>query len=99
MINPMNKIHYDDEFDENKCYVIIRGTNVCCPDRSCRYFLHSQDDLNCAIVAARSGPKTLQEIGDYYGISRMRICQIEKSILGKLRKNSPAIVAFDESSS
>ena len=95
----MNKTDDDNKFDANKCYVIIRGANVCCPDKGCRYFLHSHDDLNCAIVAAQSGPKTLQEIGDYYGISRMRICQIEKTILGKLRKNSPPIVAFDESSS
>lgn len=95
----MNNIHDDDELDSNKCYVIVQNANVCCPERSCRYFLHAPGDLNCAIVAAQDGPKTLQEIGDYYGISRMRICQIEKSILGKLRKNSPPIVAFDESSS
>ena len=94
----MNKTHDDDEFDANKCFVILRSANVQCPDRECRYFLRSDRDLNCAIVAAQAGPKTLQEIGDYYGISRMRICQIEKSILGKLRKNSTSIVAFDESS-
>jgi hypothetical protein len=96
-MNSMNKTN-DNKYCD-KCYVIMSDAGVCCPDRSCRYFLHSTEDLNCAIVAAQSGPKTLQEIGDYYGISRMRICQIEKSILGKLKKNSPPIVAFDESSS
>ena len=94
----MNKIHDCNDIDANKCFVILRTANVHCPDRGCRYFLRSDQDLNCAIVAAQAGPKTLQEIGDYYGISRMRICQIEKSILGKLRKGSTSIVAFDESS-
>jgi hypothetical protein len=94
----MNKTHDGNDCDTNKCFVILRTADVQCPDRGCRYFLRSDRDLNCAIVAAQAGPKTLQEIGDYYGISRMRICQIEKSILGKLRKNSTPIVAFDESS-
>jgi len=30
---------------------------------------------------------TLQEIGDVLGLTRMRICQIEKSILEKIRKS------------
>ena len=94
----MNKTHDGNDCDTNKCFVILRTADVQCPDRGCRYFLRSDRDLNCAIVAAQAGPKTLQEIGDYYAISRMRICQIEKSILGKLRKNSTPIVAFDESS-
>lgn len=49
------------------------------------------------MIAAESGPKTLQEIGDYYGISRMRICQIEKSLMERL-KNSRVLKEFDPSS-
>ena len=30
---------------------------------------------------------TLQEIGDVLGLTRMRICQIEKAILEKIRKS------------
>jgi len=32
--------------------------------------------------------KSLQEIGDKLGLTRMRICQLEKLILEKLRKDS-----------
>jgi DNA-directed RNA polymerase sigma subunit (sigma70/sigma32) len=39
---------------------------------------------NCAIIAAKSGPMTLQEIGEVFDVTRMRICQIEKTILKKL---------------
>lgn len=30
---------------------------------------------------------TLQEIGDLYGLSRMRVCQIEKKIISSLTDN------------
>ena len=38
---------------------------------------------NCVIIAAQTGPKTLQEIGEVFNITRMRVCQIEKSIISK----------------
>jgi DNA-directed RNA polymerase sigma subunit (sigma70/sigma32) len=43
--------------------------------------------LNCSLIASEEGPLTLQEIGDCFGLSRMRICQIEKGIFKKIRKN------------
>ena len=48
------------------------------------------------MLAAEDGPKTLQEIGDVFGVSRMRICQIEKSILAKLRKSKAGFDEFND---
>ncbi len=85
----------NNDKETKKCYNLVQDSKKPCPKSSCRHFLSSEADLNCAIIAAQDGPKTLQEIGDYYGISRMRVCQIEKSILKKLRKDSKPISDFD----
>ena len=79
------------------CYQKIAESNSPCPKSGCRHFLNSKNDLNCSIIAANDGPKTLQEIGDYYGISRMRVCQIEKSILKKLKMDSKKLNSFGPS--
>jgi DNA-directed RNA polymerase sigma subunit (sigma70/sigma32) len=49
--------------------------------------MSSEKYLNCSMLASKAGPLTLQEIGDCYDLSRMRICQIEKGIFKKLRKS------------
>ena len=85
------------ETTDRKCYQIVAAEKKACGERDCRHFLLCDKDLNCSIIAAQSGPKTLQEIGDYYGISRMRVCQIEKSILKKLKSGAKKINAFDPS--
>jgi DNA-directed RNA polymerase sigma subunit (sigma70/sigma32) len=45
---------------------------------------------NCIInkVNNTTADLTLQDIGDIFGITRMRICQIEKQTLNKLSKKS-----------
>jgi len=80
-----------------KCVLKVKSDNSPCSQGDCRHFLNCEADLNCSIVASEQGPKTLQEIGDYYGISRMRICQIEKALLKKL-KGAKNLHDFDPSS-
>jgi len=43
-----------------------------------------KDSLNCAIIGAEKGKWILKDIGEIFGVTRMRICQIEKEILKKL---------------
>jgi DNA-directed RNA polymerase sigma subunit (sigma70/sigma32) len=43
--------------------------------------MEHNESLNCAIIEAEKGEHTLQEIGDIFGVTRMRICQMEKTIM------------------
>lgn len=84
--------------DDLTCISIIKESRAPCKKTTCRYHLQGEKGLGCALIAAEEGPLTLQEIGDFYGISRMRVCQIEKAILKKLRSQKGPLEDFDPSS-
>ena len=69
-----------------KCFEYYAKSDNHCQKKSCRYWINCESDQNCTINSAKKGPKTLQDIGKIYNITRMRICQIEKSILAKIKK-------------
>jgi len=77
------------------CYDAVRQKKEPCKNNGCRHFLNSEKNYNCALLAAEQGPLTLQEIGDIFGVSRMRICQIEKAILKKLKKSNKTLANLD----
>jgi hypothetical protein len=73
---------------------IVKGTTcfaqqelhkVPCDRTNCRKWFESPDDFNCVLLAARKGPQKQEQIGKYFGLTRMRVCQIEKGILEKAR--------------
>ena len=68
-----------------KCYEVHKRFGKSCNKLDCRYWIESEENNNCTIIGAESGPMTLQEIGDIFGITRMRVCQIEKKIMNKLK--------------
>ena len=78
-----------------ECAIKVKNNQTPCKQKECRHFLQSSKNLNCSIIAAENGPMTLQEIGDFYGISRMRVCQIEKSILRKLKSQKNKLSDFE----
>ena len=84
--------------DDYSCVEIIKKQGAPCKQKNCRHSLNSEDHLNCSIIAAETGPMTLQEIGNFYGISRMRVCQIEKTILKKIKNQKNLLDDFDPSS-
>jgi len=69
-----------------KCFEYYASCNKHCQKKVCRYWINSKSDQNCTVNSATKGPKTLQDIGQIYNITRMRICQIEKNIILKIKK-------------
>lgn len=68
------------------CFETHEKHDVKCERRSCPQWINHGKDLNCVLIAAKKGPKTLREVGEIYGLTRMRICQIEKIIHEKIKR-------------
>ena len=67
------------------CFSAQQKYGVNCERRHCKSWFENSKFNNCSIIGAQNSPWTLQEIGDAYGLTRMRICQIEKKIVEKIR--------------
>lgn len=75
----------EDILKGTSCFKEHKKRNLTCQKSDCRYWINSDGHLNCALIGAKKGPLTLQEIGGIFNVTRMRICQIEKSILEKVQ--------------
>jgi len=71
--------------DERSCFNLHESYNVACQKKSCKNWISYDEGKNCVVIASKAGPKTLQEIGKIYNLTRMRICQIEKNIYQKVK--------------
>jgi Sigma-70, region 4 len=67
------------------CFSIQAKYDINCKRESCPNWINNPDSNNCTIIAAQDGPKTLQDIGKIFKLTRMRICQIEKGIHKKIK--------------
>tara|TARA_A100001011_G_scaffold351460_1_gene391566 strand:+ start:3266 stop:3583 length:318 start_codon:yes stop_codon:yes gene_type:complete len=76
------------------CFKVHKDSGVACQKTSCRYWQKMEDDRfsNCVIIAAQKGPMTLQEVGNIFGVTRMRICQIEKAAKQFLKSSPSKII-------
>lgn len=74
--------------DGTTCFAAHSKFGVDCQRQRCQNWISHPKGHNCVMIAAQEGPHTLQQIGEIYELSRMRICQIEKSIFEKIRKIS-----------
>ena len=70
-----------------QCFEKHESLGIACRKQDCKNWINCKEGMNCVLIAAKDGPKTLQEIGEIFDLTRMRICQIEKSIMGKLKSS------------
>ena len=83
MKNKKLKVLNDNK--ENICFSLHEKHKVSCQRKKCSNWINYNESENCVIIASKTGPKTLQEIGKIYNLTRMRICQIEKNIYEKIK--------------
>lgn len=75
-----------DKNNETTCWETNEANETPCRNKECRLWLKCKEKQNCTIIAAQEGPKTLQEIGNLHSLTRMRICQVEKEALRKIKE-------------
>ena len=75
--------------DGVSCFAAHKESGKVCKKDSCRYWHSLREHNNCTILAAREGPFTLQDVGDMFNVTRMRICQIEKAAKQFLKTSCP----------
>jgi len=97
-----NELHVINDNCKNKssdicditCFSAHKVYKVNCVKHDCKSWIENSEFQNCAINAAEDGPQTLQVIGDTFGVTRMRICQIEKTVLKKIASKNPRLLEF-----
>jgi len=57
-----------------------------CQRKNCMYWMNAKNSNNCCINYKSDNKITLEEIGNIFDVTRMRICQIEKNAIKKIKK-------------
>ena len=65
------------------CYERHDNENTQCLKNNCDHWVNSNTS-NCAIICSKQ-KLTFEQIGKMFDLTRMRICQIEKKALKKIR--------------
>lgn len=65
------------------CYEAIDLDKSRCQNKSCRHWVNHKS--NCSIQLSKTKKITFKEIGEMFDLTRMRICQIEKKTIDKIR--------------
>lgn len=78
-----NEVSYNMQKTHLTCYETCKEENKQCKNKSCSYWV--DHDLNCVINLSKNNKTTFEEIGKIFDLTRMRICQIEKKALQKIK--------------
>jgi DNA-directed RNA polymerase sigma subunit (sigma70/sigma32) len=78
----MEKLNYT-------CFEAHKKQDKSCQSKDCRFWHDLSCNQNCIINKVNlQEDLTLQEVGNLFGITRMRVCQIEKTAIEKLRNKN-----------
>lgn len=74
------------DFDKTTCFNAHSQCKKSCLNKKCRYWHDNNQVNNCIINAVnQQNEYTLEEVGKFFNVTRMRICQIEKNAIQKIR--------------
>ena len=69
-----------------KCATDSLENDSICNKEDCRLWMDYDKDLNCTLISVKkNGKLTLNEVGERLGISYVRVSQIEKQAVNKLK--------------
>ena len=69
-----------------KCATDSLENDSICNKKECRLWMNYSEDLNCSLISVKkNGKLTLNEVGERLGISYVRVSQIEKQAVNKLK--------------
>ena len=68
------------------CWEANKNNDKPCQNKECRLWLKCEAKQNCTIIAGEHGPLNIQKIGNLHELTRMRICQVEKEAMRKIRE-------------
>ena len=75
-----------------KCFNYHKQNMEICGNKDCRYWIQKENEQNCCInLLSQRKTMTLEEIGKIFNVTRMRICQIEKKAIQKIKEK---VLAF-----
>ena len=70
-----------------KCFDYHIKNKKNCERKSCRYWIERKENKNCGLNFIKSSNQklTLEDVGKLFNVTRMRICQIEKKAIKKVK--------------
>ena len=68
-----------------KCFKFNQKNKKQCNRKMCRYWISHNKSNNCCLNFSKKEKITLEEIGNIFNVTRMRICQIEKIAIKNLK--------------
>lgn len=70
-----------------KCFDYHIKNKTICERKNCRYWIENRSSKNCGLnfIKKTNQKLTLEDIGKIFNVTRMRICQIEKKAIKKVK--------------